>query len=255
MSKPVALVTGASSGIGRELARVLAAQGYDLVIVARRYERLTELASELSPQHGTAVRLIKADLCDPSAPDRIMAELDQANLPIDVLINDAGLGRTDSFAQMAWPDIESQISVNIIALTHLTRLLLPGMISRKHGRILNVGSIAGYLPGPGMAIYYATKAFVFSLSEALWQETHGTGVTVAVLCPGLTHTEFHQQAHQSVGRFGWMSAASVARIGYQAMITGRRVVNAGGLNTLIAGILRLVPHRILLMAGKVARRR
>lgn len=144
--------------------------------------------------------------------------------------------------------------MNILALAKLTRLVLPGMLARGKGKILNVGSIAGYLPGAGMAIYYATKAFVLSFSEALWQETKGKGVTVTCLCPGLTHTEFHHNAHQAVGRIGWMSAESVAAIGYKAMTQGKRVVNAGGLNTLIAWLVRFLPRRLLLAAGQVRRR-
>lgn len=141
--------------------------------------------------------------------------------------------------------------MNVFSLTRGCLPSIPGIFysrPRRSGRILNVGSIAGYLPGPGMAIYYATKAFVLSFSEALWQETRGTGVTVTCLCPGLTHTEFHASAHQAVGRVGWMSAASVAAIGFGAMMKGQRVANAGWLNTLIAWTVHVVPHRILLWA-------
>lgn len=236
------------------MARVLAANGYDLVIVARRIERLTAVADELKQQHGTTVWPLKIDLRQPDAAERIMHEVQNAGLTIDVLVNDAGLGRAGSFADLAWEDSEDQITVNLVALTKLTRLVLPGMLARRQGKILNVGSIAGYLPGPGMAVYYATKAFVVSFSEALWQETKGSGVTVTCLCPGLTHTEFHEQAHQAVGHVGWMSSQAVAAIGYRAMMKGRRVVNAGPLNTLIAWLVRFLPHRLLLAAGKVRRR-
>lgn len=255
MKPRTALVTGASSGIGRALARVLAREGYDLVVAARRFARLTALAHELRAAYGTSVLPVQADLRDPASPSRIMDEIGRAGLTVDVLVNDAGLGRASSFAEMPQEDIDAQLAVNAVALTRLTRLVLPGMLERRKGRILNVASLASYLPGPGMAIYYATKAFVLSLSEALWEETRGTGVTVTAMCPGFTRTEFHEQAHQSVGRFGWMSAEAVAEIGYRAMLRGSRVVNAGALNALIAWIVRFVPHRFLLFAGKVRRRR
>lgn len=252
MSRPLALVTGASSGIGREFVRVLARKGYDQIIVARRLERLTALADELQPS-GVMILPLKDDLREAGALQILADAVRKTGRPLDVLVNDAGLGRAGEFSDMASADIDDQMRVNMIAPTHLIRQFLPDMVTRGRGRILNVASIAGYLPGPGMAVYYATKAFVLSLSEALWQETHGTGVTVTALCPGLTHTEFHERAHQAVGRFGWMNADVVADIGVRAMLRGRRVVNAGGLNTLIAIVVHIVPHWLLLSAGHVRR--
>lgn len=139
-------------------------------------------------------------------------------------------------------------------LTHLTRLFLPGMLARRQGRILNVGSIAGYLPGPIMAVHHASKAYVLSFSEALWEETRGTGVTVTALCPGPTRTEFHEVAHQPLKARNWMSADAVARIGFYAMIRGRRVVNAGWSNACIAWVVRFVPKRLLLWGVRSAHR-
>lgn len=252
--RPIALVTGASSGIGREFARILAANGYDLFVVARRLDRLTALADELKQKHGTMVWTLQMDLRQADTPERILQEVEKVGRPIEVLINDAGLGHAGTFADMPWNEIEEQMKVNMFALANLTRLVLPKMLARKQGRILNVGSVAGYLPGPGMAIYYATKAFVISLTEALWQETQGTGVTVTCLCPGLTRSEFHQVAHMKSGKLGWMSAESVAAIGYRAMMKGQRIVNAGGINSFFAGVVRFIPHRWLLLAGKINRR-
>lgn len=255
MEHHVALVTGASSGIGRELARTLAAAGHDLVIVARRFERLTALAAELEREFGATILPVKIDLRQPTEIENLTRRLDQEGFVVDVLVNDAGLGRAGPFAQTSWTDTIAQLQVNIIALTQLTRLVLPGMIARGQGRILNVGSIAGYLPGPNMAVYHATKAFVFSFSEALSAETRDTGVTVTVLCPGLTHTEFHAVAQQHPGRLGWMNADEVARLGYEGMIRGQRVVNAGWQNRFIAFIVRLLPHRILLWGVRMNNRR
>lgn len=246
MTKPFALITGASSGIGRELARVLARQGYDLVIVARRRERLEALADDLRQKHGTRTVVMVADLLEKTTSQDIMRKLEEQGIVLDILVNDAGYGRYDQFVDMSMDDIVGQVKVNVLALMSLTRLVLPGMIARRKGRILNIASLAGNLPGPGMAVYYATKAFVLSLSEALWAETRGTGVTVTAVSPGLTHTEFHNVAHQRVGPYGWMSAGAVAEIAYRAVRQGRRVVTTGRLNAFTAFIIRFVPHRILL---------
>lgn len=247
MPKPFALVTGASSGIGRELARVLAREGYDLAIVARRTSRLRQLADELRQRYGTETICLTYDLLDKGSPQGILRDLETAgHLDIDVLVNDAGFGKYGNFAPMAWEDIAGQVKVNVLALLRLTRLVLPGMLQRRRGRILNVASLAGNLPGPGMAIYYATKAFVLSFSEALSEETQGTGVTITALSPGLTHTEFHQVAGQHGARWGWMDADRVAEIGYRSMVRGRRVVNAGWWNALAAFVIRFVPHGVLL---------
>ncbi len=253
MSRPVALVTGASSGIGLEFARLLAANGYDLFLVARRQDRLTTLAEELKAKYGTMVWAHDLDLTLPETPQRVIQEVEKAGLTIEVLINDAGLGHAGTFATMPWEEISEQVNLNIVALTKLTRLVLPGMLAQKKGKILNVGSIAGFLPGPGMAVYYATKAFVISLSEALWQETRGTGVAVTCLCPGLTRSEFHTVAHMKSGRLGWMNADAVAKIGYDAMVRGKRLVSAGGVNTLLSWVARFVPRRIVLLAAMVRR--
>src|SRR5262245_61136745 len=176
--RKVALITGASSGIGRELAKVIAADGYDLTLSARREERLESLARELSVAHGISARVIASDLADPAAAKRLVGELEKEKLTIDVLVNCAGLGVYGRLWETELVRQLEVIQVNLVALTGLTRLLLPGMVSRGRGRVLNVASTAAFQPGPFMSVYYATKAYVLSLSEALAEELKGTGVTV-----------------------------------------------------------------------------
>jgi len=245
----VALITGASAGIGRELARLLAQHGYDLVVTGRRIDRLEELRRELGAEYQTRVIPLRADLADPRSPDRLVADIKNMGLSIEVLINDAGFGKIGDYSEFPWPTTQDMIQVNLTVLMHLTRLVLPDMITRGRGKILNVGSTAAWLPGPYMAVYYAVKAAVVSFSEALWAETRGTGVTVTCLCPGPTHTEFHQRAGmREIGPLGVMTASDVAAIGLRAMERGRRLVVAGWRNALTTAIMNLVPHRILLIA-------
>jgi short-subunit dehydrogenase len=246
MKRMTALVTGASSGIGRECVRVLAGRGYNCVIVARRRERLAALKTECERTFPVTIIPIPADLCDPEAPERIKKEIDAQKINIDILVNDAGVGSFGDFYEREWRDTENMVRINVLALLHLSRLFLPAMIERKSGKILNVGSVAGYLPGPGMAVYHATKAFVWMFSEALSAETRGTGVTVTLLAPGPTRTEFHERAGQKVGQVNWMDAQTVAQIGCDAMLRGARVINAGGLNAFIAFLVRCIPHVFLL---------
>lgn len=246
--RSIAAVTGASSGIGREIARVLAQRGYDLVVLARRFDRLQELQSELERRYAIRVMPIRADVSDPVTLASIKAQLDHAGIEPDILVNDAGLGAFGMFNDLPWQDVEQMVRVNITALTRLTHLFLPRMVERRRGKILNVGSIAGSLPGPWMAVYHATKAYVASFSEALWEETRATGVTVTLLAPGPTRTEFHEHAHQKLRSGGWMDARTVARIGVDAMLSGRRVVVPGFRNSFITWIVRILPHRLLLWA-------
>ena len=185
-----ALITGASSGIGLELAKLFARDGYELVLVARRVERLEELGRELTQRHGVRCHTISVDLAQPDAAAEIVRRLEGAGPAVDVLVNNAGFGVLGPLATTEPETAGRMIRVNIEALTQLTRALLPGMLARRRGRILNVASTAGFAPGPLMAVYYATKAYVISFSEALAEELRGTGVTVTVLCPGPTRTEF-----------------------------------------------------------------
>jgi short-subunit dehydrogenase len=240
-----ALVTGASAGIGRELARLAAKDGHDLVLVARRRERLEELAAELTAAHGVVVTVIAADLSDGTAPADISERLRAAGTHIDFLINNAGFGSCGPFSQAALDREVKMIHLNIRALVQLTHLFLPDMLSRKSGRILNVASVAGFLPGPYMATYYASKAFVLSFTEALASELSGTGVTVTASCPGPTETEFAAVATGSKTKLFQVNvadAAPVALHAYRAMMAGKVVAIPGLMNKLIAQSTRLSPR-------------
>jgi short-subunit dehydrogenase len=219
-----ALITGASSGLGLELARLFAQDGHDLVVVARRRDHLETLATRLAAEHGVAARIIAEDLADPVAPRRIFAELRERRIDVEFLVNSAGFGASGPFADADLERMLAMVQVNATALMHLTHLVLPGMIARRSGRILNLGSTAGFQPGPGMIVYYATKAFVNSFTEALADELRGTGVTATVSCPGATATEFPKVAGTTDSRLfhlGAMSAADVAAHAYRAMMAGR----------------------------------
>lgn len=247
-----ALVTGASSGIGRDLARLLAADGHSLVLVARDVDALNKVAAELRSDRVT-VHVIPADLADAVVPQRLVDELAARKIRISVLVNNAGFGWHGPFAKS---DVDRQLAmihVNVTSLVHLTRLLLPSMIAVRHGRILNVASVAGFLPGPFVATYYATKAFVVSHSEALAAELEGTGVTVTALCPGPTATEFHRRAkvaNTKLFESNMMSASEVALAGYRGMLAGKRLVVPGFKNKLLLILLRFVPRGVVLRTSK-----
>lgn len=251
-----ALITGASSGIGSELARVHASRGGDLVLVARRRERLEELARQLTQQFGVRSEVIAADLALASAPNEIEREIGARSLRIDFLINNAGFGGHGLFHQRAWEKDRDMILVNVLALTALTRLLLPGMIERGHGRIMNVASTAAFLPGPLQAVYYATKAYVASFSEALANELTGTGVSVTALCPGATETEFAAEADLTgtlAFKLGVVSAKDVATYGYDAMLRGKRLAVYGTANKLLVhGLLRVLPRGLVTRVSRMA---
>lgn len=252
-ARPVALVTGASAGIGAELARLLAVD-HDLVLTARRGEQLQTLAEELTGRHGTMCHVFPADLADPGAPRTLFDVVTAAGLTVDVLVNNAGFGDLGPFAKADLAKTLRMIQVNITALTELTGLFLPGMLARQRGRILNVGSVAGFQPGPFMAVYYATKAYANSFSEALHSELRGSGVTVTVLCPGPVATEFLAAAGMESGR-GFsagqaMSARGVAEAGLRAMHTGRRMVVPGWRNRLLLFLERFSPRAMVIRAVK-----
>ena len=239
MVKTTAVITGASSGIGLELARLLAADGYDLIMVARRVERLQQLAVELENNHGTTVRIIQMDLAKPDAGHTLWEAISTFKSDIEVLVNNAGVGDAGDFAGEEHGAIERMIQLNIATLTSLTRLALPQMVARKHGKILNVASLAGFQPGgPGMSVYYASKSYVLSFSRGIRCELRGTGVSVTALCPGATRTEFEATAKaQRTRLFQWakpMEASVVALAGYQGMQRGCGVVVPGLLNKLLA---------------------
>ncbi|MEE4278078.1 MAG: SDR family oxidoreductase [Halieaceae bacterium] len=248
-----ALITGASAGIGEALAWVHAEKGGDLILVARRKERLDVLAAAITADHGVRVEVITADLSKPGAAKRLVAEVEERGLQVDILINNAGLGAHGAFHESALERQTTMLQVNITALTELTHLLVQGMVERGNGKVLNVGSTAGFLPGPLQAVYYATKAFVNSFSQAIANELEGTGVTVSVLCPGPVATEFQGVADMGgVKGFDFAAdARSVAECGYRAMEKGRLVVvNDPKLRVLLEGIVPFIPRRPLLWMSR-----
>ena len=239
------LITGASSGIGLELARCFAAEGCHLVLLARNTEALAALAGELRQAHQTDVLVITADLALPETPARVLQELQSRGVAVDVLVNNAGFGACDTFAGLPLQRQLEMIQVNVTSLTALTGLFLPGMIGRRRGGVLNVGSVAGFLPGPGMAIYFATKAFVLSFTEALAEELAGTGVTATVLCPGPTESNFGQVARGPRARrvqTGKMTAKAVAACGHRAFRDSKLVAISGWRNRLIVFLIWLLPR-------------
>jgi len=247
-SPKTALITGASFGIGLELARIFAREGYSLVLVARTADRLRQLASELEKNHGTRSLILATDLTDPGASAYVLDQTTRSDIQIDVLVNNAGFGQYGKFAENDLEECLRQIQLNITTLTHLTRLYLPAMIERKTGKILNVASTAAFQPGPLMAVYYATKAYVLHFSEALANELRGTGVTVTCLCPGPTATEFQKRANLAgtrLAKLGSMDAHTVAEDGYRGLITGKPVVISGFRNWLVAQSIRFAPRRMV----------
>jgi uncharacterized protein len=244
-----ALITGASSGIGLELAKLFARDGHDVVLVARRADKLKQLAAELGSAHRIRATVIPADLADPVVPEEIFRTLDAADIEVDVVVNNAGFGLVGPFLATDLATELRMIRVNVMALTQLTKLFLPRLLGRGGGRILNVASTAGFQPGPFMAVYYATKAYVISFSEALAEELRGTGVTVTCLCPGLTRTGFQEAARMDRVRLFKlpfvMDAARVARAGYDGVLKGKRMVIPGLVNKLMPLTVRFAPRSIV----------
>ena len=248
MSPETVLITGASAGIGSELARLFAADKHRLILVARRQEKLALLAEELQRSYGVEVTVLPHDLSDPAAPQTIFDHLKENNLAVDVLVNNAGFGAVGSVAHLSLERQLSMIQVNVMALTHLTRLFLPAMIERQRGGILNVASTAAFQPGPNMAVYYATKAYVLSFSEALAEELHDTGLPVTCLAPGPTATEFGAVSGMNeslVFRLGVMDARAVALAGYRGFRQRKALVVPGPLNRLGAFSVRLAPRSLV----------
>ncbi|MEM6769430.1 MAG: SDR family oxidoreductase, partial [Bacteroidota bacterium] len=246
--KQVGLVTGASSGIGKELARIHAEKGRDLVVVARREAALKELKQELETAHGVSIHVIAKDLNEAGAVQAIYDELTAQNIEVDYLINNAGFGGRGNFHEQDWGMLEGMIGLNITALTELCRLFLPGMVARGRGKVLNVSSTAGFMPGPLQAVYFATKAYVNSFSQAVASELEGTGVTVTALCPGAVKTEFADTAGfdgDSEMFAQGKSARYTAEEGYKAMEAGKlEVITETGLKVMIKAGMPFIPARV-----------
>jgi uncharacterized protein len=252
------LITGASAGIGREFARQLAGRAGSLVLVARRRERLEELLDELTKRNpNLSVHIRVTDLCDDRLVIDLFNWLERQRVSIDLLINNAGLGDVGPFATSELQRVKEMLAVNVTALTLLTRLLLPGMIARKRGAILNVSSSASFLPIPGFAVYAATKAYVTSFSEAIRAELRGTGVTVTSLCPGPVRTEFTEVAHRSAS--GWkksspeftqVSVEEVVRTALEAVAADKALVIPGFIMKLGMLLVRLTPMPLLRLVSR-----
>jgi short-subunit dehydrogenase len=241
-----ALITGASSGIGLELARIFAGEGFDLVLSARREERLMNLKQELEKEHSIHVHIFAADLSKPDAPDALFQFCENQDLQIEILINNAGIGDYGFFSEAEWSKTSSMIDLNVKSLTHLTHLFLPGMIERKAGKIMNVASTASFQPGPLMSVYYATKHYVLAFSEAIANEVAEYGITITALCPGPTQSEFQETANMEksklMDRFPMPSSAEVAQYGFKALQNGKRVAIYGTANQFMTYIIKFFPR-------------
>lgn len=246
------LITGASAGIGRAFAEVFAAQGFGLVLVARREERLRSLAGQLSQRIGVSSRVIAADLADTDAPEKVHSRLADDGLAIDALVNNAGYGIPEDYRDSSWSDQSRFLEVMAVAPSQLMHLFLPGMIERGYGRIVNVASLAALLPGmAGHTLYSGVKSFLVKTSQSLTIELEGTGVQVCAICPGFTYTEYHDviKTRKSVSaspKFIWMTAEDVAIQGYRAVMAGRPVYVNGWVNRVISLAARVLPSRLLM---------
>lgn len=241
-----ALITGASRGIGLDLAKVFARLGYNLVLVSRNAALLEEVRQKLISEYIIDVEIIARDLSVPDAATEIYREVEQKGIRVDILVNNAGVGDFGEFKDEDIMRISQMLNLNIVALTELTRLFLGGMIERKEGRIMNISSLAAFLPGPYMAVYYASKAYVKSFSQALADELKGSGVTVTAVCPGLTKTGFQQEVgaeKTTASRLKLMASSKwVAEVAVKATLDGKEIIVPGIFNSSIAKTSRLLPE-------------
>lgn len=256
-AKRTVLVTGASSGIGEAFAEVFASRGFNLVLTARREDRLRAIADRLEGQYSVGAEVVPADLSRPEAPGELCAALAEGGIAVDALVNNAGYGMPGAYTASPWERHAAFLQVMVVAVAELTHRLLPPMIERGYGRIVNVASLAGLVPSPaGHTLYGASKAFMIRFSEALARETRPLGVHVTAVCPGFTYTEFHdvngmRSEVSRLPRFMWMDARTVAEQGFDAVMGGAPICVNGRLNSTIATAARLLPYRLL---AAIARR-
>ncbi len=245
-----ALITGASVGIGLEFAKTFATAKNNLVLVARSEDKLKTIANELQTTFGITVKIIAADLSKMDNVQKVYDTCKAENIKIDYLVNNAGIGVFDFFADADWNKTEQMINLNITSLTKMCRLFIPDMVARKSGKILNVASTAAFQPGPTMAVYYASKSYVLSFSEALYNELQGSGVSVTCLCPGATQSNFFEAAamHESnlVKGKKLPTSKEVAEFGYNAMMKNKMTVIHGWMNAIMANSIRFTPRKLVL---------
>lgn len=247
-----ALVTGASAGIGESYARLFASHGFNVILTARRKERLEALADELHGKYGVKTEVFTCDLADPNAPQQIFDHTEAEGLHVDVLVNNAGYGVPGYFENSTWEQQGAFIQVLTTAVCHLTHLYLPKMLERGYGRILNIASLAGHMPGSsGHTLYGASKAFAIKFSESLWAECQETGVHVTAVCPGFTWSEFHdvvgnREEMNKLGKIWWMTSEEVAQQGYDAVMANKPVIINGTWNKFLALVARYLPHKLML---------
>jgi short-subunit dehydrogenase len=262
VTRRLCLITGASAGIGAAFARIYASHGYDVALTARRAERLEHLAEEISLRYGVEALSVTADLADPEAPGQILDFLTAHGRTVDALVNNAGYGLPGAYADTRWEDQRAVIQVMVTAPAELAHRVLPGMVHRRFGRIVNVSSLAGLVPGAaGHTLYGAVKAFGVRFSQSLHLETQGQGVQVSALCPGFTYSEFHDvagtraQITQSTPPWLWLGADEVAAAGYEAVEANRPICVPGAPNKAIAAVVKLIPDdwALALMASQSSR--
>ena len=252
--KKTALITGASNGLGVEFAKIHAAKGDNLVLVARSKDKMNLLKAEIEKRHDVSVYVIGRDLSETGAPKTIYNELKTQKIHVDYLINNAGFGDFGLYEKSNWEKQLQMINLNITAVAYFTRLFLPDMIKNKYGKILNIASTASFQPGPTMSVYFASKAFVLSFSEAVANEVKGTGVTVTALCPGATATGFKTAAsldNSNLFKGEIATSKSVAEYGYKAMMKGKTVVIHGLMNKIMAFSVRFAPRNVVTAIAKL----
>ncbi len=256
MSKGTALITGASAGIGLELSKLFAADRYDLILLARREDKLLHIKKELEQRFSIQVHLIIKDLSLPQSANEVFTAVQEQGLHVDYLVNNAGFGHLGKFTETDLDVFQRMMQLNMVSLTELTHLFLPEIQERKRGGIMNVASTAGFMPGPLMAVYYASKAYVLSFSQALSNELKGTGITVNSLCPGATDTEFAETAEMDNSYIfnnpfaTVMDAATVARLGYEDLMKGKSLTVTGGMNKLMVQSLRVAPRNTVMKLAR-----